>query len=70
MFKTIKSKILTVVGVASVAYSNAAAAISMDNQGVVTGSLELGTFYGLAVAVVVALGAVWAVKTGIRLIRG
>ena len=70
LFSSIKAKILAVVGLGAVAATNAAAAISMDNTGAVTGSFELGTFYGVAGAVLAAAGVIWAVKAGIRIIRG
>lgn len=70
LFSSIKAKVLAVFGFGAMAVSNASAAISMDNTGAVTGNFELGTFFGIAGALVVAVGVIWAVKAGIRIIRG
>lgn len=67
---TLKAKVLAALSLGAIAATNAAAEITMSSQGVVSGNLELGTFYGLAVAVCVALAAIWAVKAGLRLIKG
>ena len=48
----------------------AAAAPAISNTGAVTGDLDVGPFMGMAGLVVVALGAMWAVKRGLALIRG
>lgn len=69
LFSSIKAKILALVGFGAVVSTNAAAAIAMDNTGAVTGSFDLGTFFGVAGAVLVAAGVIWGVKAGLRLIR-
>lgn len=70
MFKTAKTKFLAfgtaVLGSASLA--NAAIAVAEDT-GKITGSVELAPFMTGAGVVIVALGAMWAVKKVISLLR-
>lgn len=70
MFKTAKTKFLAlgaaVLGSASLA--NAAIAVE-ENTGKITGSVELAPFMTGAGVVIVALGAMWAVKKVISLLR-
>ena len=67
---TAKGKLATVAASASVFAMTAAAAPAISNTGAVTGDLDVGPFMGMAGLVVVALGAMWAVKRGLALIRG
>ena len=70
MFKTAKTKFLAlgaaVLGSASLA--NAAVTVAEDT-GKITGSVELAPFMTGAGVVIVALGAMWAVKKVISLLR-
>ena len=70
MFKTAKTKLLAlgaaVLGSASLA--NAAIQVAEDT-GKITGSLNVAPFMTGAGAVVVALGAMWAIKKVISLLR-
>ena len=70
MFKTAKTKFLAfgaaVLGSAS--FSNAAIAVN-EADGKITGSVELAPFMTGAGVVIVALGAMWAVKKVISLLR-
>ena len=70
MFKTAKTKFLAlgaaVLGYAS--FANAAIAVAEDT-GKITGSVELAPFMTGAGVVIVALGAMWAVKKVISLLR-
>ena len=70
MFKTAKTKLLAlgaaVLGSASLA--NAAIQVAEDT-GKITGSLDLVPFLTGAGVVIVALGAMWAVKKVISLLR-
>ena len=69
MFKTAKTKLLalgaTVLGSASLA--NAAVTVSQD--GAISGSLDVAPFMSGAGVVIVALGAMWAIKKVISLLR-
>ena len=70
MFKTAKTKFLAfgaaVLGSASLA--NAAIQVAEDT-GKITGSVELAPFMTGAGVVIVALGAMWAIKKVISLLR-
>ena len=70
MFKTAKTKFLAlgaaVLGSAS--FANAAIAVAEDT-GKITGSVEIAPFMTGAGVVIVALGAMWAVKKVISLLR-
>ena len=70
MFKTMKTKFLAfgaaVLGSASLA--NAAIAVN-EADGKITGSVDLAPFMTGAGVVIVALGAMWAVKKVISLLR-
>ena len=70
MFKTAKTKLLAlgaaVLGSASLA--NAAVTVAEDT-GKITGSLDLAPFLTGAGVVIVALGAMWAIKKVISLLR-
>ncbi|WP_169778811.1 hypothetical protein [Campylobacter curvus] len=69
LFSGFKSKVLALFSLGAVS-AFAATGVTMGADGAVTGSLDLTTFYGVAGVVIVALGAVFAVKTGLRLLRG
>ena len=70
MFKTAKTKLLAlgaaVLGSASLA--NAAIQVAEDT-GKITGSVDIAPFMTGAGVVIVALGAMWAVKRVISLLR-
>ena len=70
MFKTAKTKFLAfgaaVLGSASLA--NAAITVN-EADGKITGSLDVAPFMTGAGAVVIALGAMWAMKKVISLLR-
>lgn len=66
---TAKGKLVT-AGFIGLNAVNAFAAPAMSNTGEVTGTLELNSFMGMAGLVVVASGAMWAVKRGLSLIKG
>ena len=69
MFKTAKTKLLAlgaaVLGSASLA--NAAGTVGQD--GAISGSLDVAPFMSGAGVVIVALGAMWAIKKVISLLR-
>lgn len=67
---TFKGKLITVGFVGLNAINAMAAGVAIGADGAVTGDLELKTFMGMAGLVIVALGAMWAVKQGLRLIKG
>jgi len=62
MFKSLKSKLIAGVAVAGVVVSNASAALTAP-------TLDTTDFTTIAGAVIVALGAMWAVKKALGLIR-
>ena len=70
MFKTAKTKLLAlgaaVLGSASLAN---AADLAIGQDGTITGSLNVAPFMTGAGAVVIALGAMWAMKKVISLLR-
>ena len=71
MFKTAKTKFLAfgaAVLLGSASLANAAIAVAEDT-GKITGSVELAPFMTGAGVVIVALGAMWAVKKVISLLR-
>ena len=71
MFKTMKTKFLafgTAVLLGSASFANAAIAVAEDT-GKITGSVGLAPFMTGAGVVIVALGAMWAVKKVISLLR-
>ena len=71
MFKTMKTKFLafgTAVLLGSVSLANAAIQVAEDT-GKITGSVELAPFMTGAGVVIVALGAMWAMKKVISLLR-
>ena len=71
MFKTMKTKFLafgTAVLLGSASFANAAIAVN-EADGKITGSVDLAPFMTGAGVVIVALGAMWAVKKVISLLR-
>lgn len=68
---TAKSKLATVCAVVSISAMNLAAApVAISADGTVSGDLDPKTFMGLASVVVALLGIIFAVKAGLRLLRG
>ena len=70
MFKTAKTTFLAfgaAVLLGSASLANAAIAVAEDGK--ITGSVELAPFMTGAGVVIVALGAMWAVKKVISLLR-
>lgn len=68
--KVLKNKLLVVGSSLAVLANSAMADLAIAANGDVSGELNKGTFMGIATAVIVALGAFWAVKQGLRLIKG
>lgn len=69
MLKTFKGKAFA-LGLGCVALaSSASAAITVSDTGVMSGSLELGPFYAACGVVLTALGAIVAVRAGIKLFK-
>lgn len=70
MFKTAKTKLLAlgaaVFGSASLAN---AAAIAVGQDGTITGDINVAPFMTGAGVIIVALGAMWAIKKVISLLR-
>lgn len=58
--------LLALVSVVTCSFS----AVTVDQQGVMSGSLDMAPFYGAVTVVVAALAVIVAVKAGIRLLRG
>ena len=69
MFKTAKTNLLSLGAAVLGSASFANAAISVAEDGKVSGSLDLAPFMTGAGAVVIALGAMWAFKRVISLFR-
>ena len=69
MFKTAKTKFLVLGAAVLGSASFANAAISVAEDGKVSGSLDLAPFMTGAGAVVIALGAMWAFTRVISLFR-
>lgn len=69
MFKTAKTKFLALGAAVLGSASLANAAISVSEDGKITGSLDTGPFIAAAGAVIVALGAMWVFKRVISLFR-
>lgn len=66
---SLKTKILAGVALVSAVASSASAAVTMNTDGTVTGSLSTDTFMGIAGLVITACAVMWAAKKGIALIR-
>ena len=69
MFKTAKTKLLALGAAVLGSASLANAAVTVGQDGTITGSLNVAPFMTGAGAVVVALGAMWAIKKVISLLR-
>ena len=69
MFKTMKTKFLAFGAAVLGSASLANAAISVAEDGKITGSLDLAPFLTGAGVVIVALGTMWAFKKVISLFR-
>ena len=69
MFKTAKTKLLALGAAVLGSASLANAAISVAEDGKVSGSLDLAPFMTGAGVIIVALGAMWAIKKVISLLR-
>ena len=69
MFKTAKTKLLALGAAVFGSASLANAAISVAEDGKVSGSLDLAPFMTGAGVIIVALGAMWAIKKVISLLR-
>ena len=66
-----KSKVLAGVVAVSALSSNAlAAGLTMGSDGAVTGDINTVPFTSMAIAVVTFAALVYAIKAGIRLLRG
>ena len=71
MFKTMKTKFLafgTAVLLGSASLANAAVTVAKDT-GEISGTLDVAPFLTGAGVIIVALGAMWAVKKVISLLR-
>lgn len=69
MFKTAKTKLLALGAAVLGSASLANAAVTVGQDGAISGSLDVAPFMSGAGAVVVALGAMWAIKKVISLLR-
>lgn len=69
MFKTAKTKLLALGAAVLGSASLANAAVTVGQDGAISGSLNVAPFMTGAGAVVVALGAMWAIKKVISLLR-
>lgn len=66
---SLKTKILAGVALVSAVASSASAAVTMNADGTVTGSLNTDTFMGIASLVITTCAVMWAAKRAIALIR-
>ena len=69
MFKTAKTKFLAFGAAVLGSASLANAAVTVGQDGAISGSLDVAPFMTGAGVVIVALGAMWAVKKVISLLR-
>ena len=69
MFKTAKTKFLALGAAVLGSASLANAAVTVGQDGAISGSLDVAPFMSGAGVVIVALGAMWAVKKVISLLR-
>ena len=69
MFKTAKTKLLALGAAVLGSASLANAAVTVGQDGAISGSLDVAPFMSGAGVVIVALGAMWAIKKGISLLR-
>ena len=66
---SLKTKILAGVALVSAVASSASAAVTMNADGTVTGSLNTEIFMGIASLVITACAVMWSAKRAIALIR-
>ena len=69
MFKTAKTKFLAFGAAVLGSASLANAAVTVGQDGDISGSLDVAPFMSGAGVVIVALGAMWAIKKVISLLR-
>ena len=69
MFKTVKTKLLALGAAVLGSASLANAAVTVGQDGAISGSLDVAPFMSGAGVVIVALGAMWAIKKVISLLR-
>lgn len=69
MFKTAKTKLLALGAAVFGSASLANAAVTVGQDGAISGSLDVAPFMSGAGVVIVALGAMWAIKKVISLLR-
>ncbi|MCI7246789.1 MAG: hypothetical protein MR481_02550 [Campylobacter sp.] len=69
MFKTAKTKLLALGAAVLGSASLANAAVTVGQDGAISGSLDVAPFMSGAGVVIVALGAMWAIKKVISLLR-
>ena len=69
MFKTMKTKFLALGAAVLGSASLANAAVTVGQDGAISGSLDVAPFMSGAGVVIVALGAMWAIKKVISLLR-
>ena len=69
MFKTAKTKLLALGAAVLGSASLANAAVTVGQDGAISGSLDVAPFMSAAGVVIVALGAMWAIKKVISLLR-
>lgn len=69
MFKTAKTKLLALGAAVLGSTSLANAAVTVGQDGAISGSLDVAPFMSGAGVVIVALGAMWAIKKVISLLR-
>ena len=64
-----KSKVVVAAGVLGFSAVSAMADVTIGADGAVSGSLDKGTFMGIAGVVVTLLGVIFGVKRGLSLLR-
>ena len=69
MFMTAKTKLLALGAAVLGSASLANAAVTVGQDGAISGSLDVAPFMSGAGVVIVALGAMWAIKKVISLLR-
>ena len=69
MFKAAKTKLLALGAAVLGSASLANAAVTVGQDGAISGSLDVAPFMSGAGVVIVALGAMWAIKKVISLLR-
>ena len=69
MFKTAKTKLLALGAAVLGSASLANAAVTVGQDGAISGSLDVAPFMSGAGVIIVALGAMWAIKKVISLLR-